>query len=74
MEPKILTGHKITIFAPGLLRNRPVTLPHSLLTFKPDFELTNCRSVVWIVVKGFVVHDPRSPEKLAPVFSTARNR
>ena len=74
MQPKIPTGHKITTFAPGLLRNRSVTLPHSLLTFKPDCELTNSRFVVWIVVKGSVVHDPRSPGKRAPVFSTVKNR
>ena len=74
MQPNIPTGHKITIFAPELLRNRPVTLPHSLLTFKPDCELTNSRSVVWIVVKGSVVHYSRSPGKRAPAFSTVKNR
>ena len=46
----------------------------ALLTFKPDFELTISRFVVWIVVKGCAVHDPRSPVKLCPVFVIANNR
>ena len=46
----------------------------ALLTFKPDFELTISRFVVWIVVKGCAVHDPRSPVKLCSVFVIANNR